>query len=40
VERQMIEEYLMVGYEKNEIAQALGISRRTLYRRLHEYGFL
>ncbi|NPV93363.1 MAG: sigma 54-interacting transcriptional regulator [Firmicutes bacterium] len=41
VERQMIADYLKKhDYNKNETAKALGMSRRTFYRRLHKYGLL
>lgn len=40
VEKKMIEEYLNKNYTKQEIAKALGISRRTLYRRLNKYGLI
>lgn len=39
VEKQMIENYLKKdNLTKNEIAKALGISRRTLYRRMEKYN--
>lgn len=39
VEKQMIENYLKnTNLSKNEMAAALGISRRTLYRRLEKYN--
>ena len=41
VEKQMIESYLeKYKYNKTEAAKALGMSRRTLYRRLKEYNLL
>lgn len=41
VEKQMIESYLVkYRYNKTEAAKALGMSRRTLYRRLKEYDLL
>ncbi|MGI6548455.1 MAG: sigma-54-dependent Fis family transcriptional regulator [Syntrophomonadales bacterium] len=41
VEKQMIQNYLeKYKYNKTEAAKALGMSRRTLYRRLKEYNLL
>jgi two-component system NtrC family response regulator len=41
VEREMIIRALSVhGNDKDRAARALGISRRTIYRRLREYGLL
>jgi len=40
IEKNVIEEYLHKDYTKKEIAQMLGISRRTLYRRLKKYDFI
>lgn len=41
MEKQMIESYLeKYKYNKTEAAKALGMSRRTLYRRLKEYNLL
>ncbi len=41
VEKQMIQNYLAkYKYNKTEAARALGMSRRTLYRRLKEYNLL
>ncbi|MFA9423220.1 MAG: helix-turn-helix domain-containing protein [Sedimentibacter sp.] len=38
IEKQMIEKYLKENLTKNEIAKILGISKRTLYRRLDKYS--
>jgi transcriptional regulator with PAS, ATPase and Fis domain len=41
IEKQMIEKYLKEGkLTKNELAKTLGISRRTLYRRIEKYKLL
>lgn len=37
IEKQMIEKYLKENLTKDEIANILGISRRTLYRRIEKY---
>jgi transcriptional regulator with PAS, ATPase and Fis domain len=41
MEKQMLLDYLArYQYNKSEVAKAMGISRNTLYRHLHEHGLI